>query len=292
MHVSDRPHSGSGFHPLEYSDGADRESVLYLLDPWTKLAILFEIFGVVFFFPSSGILVCVGVFLLLSAKIGKVSISYLIHRLKFLLWFFIFGNLFYFFFTPGRVLYQVPGLGLTLTQEGMDKGLTLIVQLCLIASASFLLLSTTSTVKLVKCVQSILYPLYRLGIHVPDITLMMVMSLRFIPVLLSEGKRIAQIQMLRGDFGRAGDGEEKGIFSYARNLVPLITPIFLSTVRKAQILALAVEQRGYTGEVTRQHFYLPRLKKRDVATLILVGLFLGGLILRYELAGYVFWPGW
>lgn len=278
--------------PIARSDGADRESILYLLDPWTKLIILFEIFGVVFFFPSSGILVCIGMFLLLSAKIGEISIGYLINRLKFLLWFFIFGNLFYFFFTPGRVLYQVPGLGLTLTQEGVNKGLTLIVQLCLIASASFLLLSTTSTVKLVKCVQTILYPLYRMGIHVPDITLMMVMSLRFIPVLLSEGKRIAQIQMLRGGFGKAGDGEEKGLFNYARNLVPLITPIFLSTVRKAQVLALAVEQRGYTGEVTRQHFYLPHLKRRDVVTLVIVGLFFGGLILRWKLAGLVFWPGW
>jgi energy-coupling factor transport system permease protein len=273
--------------PIARSDGADRESILYLLDPWTKLVVLFEIFGVVFFFPSSGILVCVGVFLLLSAKLGKISISYLINRLKFLLWFFIFGNLFYFFFTPGRVLYQVPGLGLTLTQEGVDKGLTLIVQLCLIASASFLLLSTTSTVKLVKCVQSTLYPFYRMGIHVPDITLMMVISLRFIPVLLSEGKRIAQIQMLRG-----GYGEERGVISYARNLVPLITPIFLSTVRKAQILAMAVEQRGYTGEVSRQHFYLPHLQRRDVVALLLVGLFLGGLILRCRWSGYVFWPGW
>ena len=274
------------------SDSVDRESVLYLLDPWTKLAILFEIFGVVFFFPLSGVLVCVGVFLLLSAKIGKVSISYLIHRLKFLLWFFIFGNLFSIFFTPGRVLYQVPGLGLTLTQEGVDKGLTLIVQLCLIASASFLLFSTTSTVKLVKCVQTLWYPLYRLGIPVPDITLMMVMSLRFVPVLLSEGKRIAQIQMLRGGFGKAGDGKEKGLFGYARNLIPLITPIFLSTVRKAQILALAVEQRGYTGEVTRQHFHLPQPKRRDVVAFILAGLFFGGLILRCKWSGYVFWPGW
>ena len=273
--------------PIDRSDGADRESVLYLLDPWTKLIILFEIFAVVFLFPSPGILAGAGVFLLLSAKIGKISISYLIHRLKFLLWFFIFGNLFYFFFTPGRVLYQVPWLGLTLTQEGVNKGLTLIAQLCLIASASFLLLSTTSTIKLIKCIQCIWYPFYRMGIHVPDITLMMVMSLRFIPVLLSEGKRITQIQMLRG--GYAG---EKGLFNYAGSLVPLITPIFLSTLRKAQILALAVEQRGYTGEVTRQHFYLPRLRLRDGVTLLLAGLFLGGLILRCKWSGYVLWPGW
>ncbi|MEW5804022.1 MAG: energy-coupling factor transporter transmembrane component T [bacterium] len=274
--------------PTACAGGADRESILYRLDPWTKLVILFEICGVVFFIPSTGFLVCIALFLLISAKIGKISITYLVSRLKFLLWFFIFGNLFYFFFTPGRVLYHIPGLGLTLTQEGVEKGLTLIVQLCLLATASFLLLRTTSTVKLVKCVQSIFYPFYRLGIHVPDITLMMVMSLRFIPVLLSEGKRIAQIQMLR-----AGEcAREKGLFRYARNLVPLITPIFLSTMRKAQILALAVEQRGYTGEVTRQHFYLPELHRRDIAALCLVGIFLGGLILRWNRAGYVFWPGW
>ncbi|MEW6380431.1 MAG: energy-coupling factor transporter transmembrane component T [bacterium] len=266
---------------------ADRESVLDRLDPWTKLVILFGFFGVVFFYPSPGILLCTGISLVLSAKVGKISIGYLIHRLKFLLWFFIFGNLFYFFFTPGRILYQIPGLGLTVTQEGVRKGLTLIAQLCLMATASFLLLGTTSTVKLIKCVQCIFYPLYRLGIAVPDITLMMVMSLRFIPVLLSEGKRITQIQM-----SRAGYAGEEGLIGYAKNLVPLISPIFLSTVRKAQILALAIEQRGYTGEVSRQHFYFPRLHRRDVAALVLAGLFLAGLILRQQQAGYIVRPGW
>jgi energy-coupling factor transport system permease protein len=211
----------------------------------------------------------------------------MIYRLKFLLWFFIFGNLFYFFFTPGRVLYQLPALRLTLTQEGAIKGLIMILQLCLMAIASLLVLSTTATVKLVKCVQGIFYPLYRLGIPVPDLTLMMVISLRFIPVLLSEGKRIVQIQMMRG-----GDGGKTGPLNYARNLVPLITPIFLATLRKAQILALAVEQRGYTGEVGRHHFYLPRFHTRDVLAFLVAGLFMGGLILRRHWSGFIFWPGW
>ncbi|MCL6583341.1 MAG: energy-coupling factor transporter transmembrane protein EcfT [bacterium] len=266
---------------------AEQESAISLLDPWTKLAIVFGLFGGIFFYPAPGVLAGIGIFLLISAKLAKISIRYLVSRLKFLLWFFIIGNIFYLFFTPGRILFQIPALGLTVTQEGVSKGLTLIAQLCLMTAASFLLLGTTSALKLIKCIQSLFYPLYRLGIPVPDLTLMMVISLRFIPQLLLEGKRISQIQMLR-----AGYGERGGLVSYAKNLIPLITPIFLSTIRKAQILALAIEQRGYSGEVGKQHFLFPRLHRRDAIALATAALVLAGLILRQQQAGYIVWPGW
>ena len=259
---------------LNYYYNTNQESIIHFLDPWTKLAILFGIFGFIFVFTSPRILICLFIFLLVMARIAKISIGYMIYRLKFLLWFFLMGNLFYFFFTPGRVLYHIPWLSLSLTLEGLSKGLTLIFQLCLIATASFLVLSTTSAIKLIKSIQSIFYPFFLMGISVPDISLMMIISLQFIPLLSAEGKRIARLQMMRG-----GSGKEKGIFPYAKNLVPLVIPIFMSLVRKAHALALAIELRGYTGQVSRRQFYLPRLKLRDMVALLLSGFFMVGLAL-------------
>jgi len=213
--------------PFNYYCNDDKESVIHFLDPWTKLVILFGVFVFIFFFTSPATLICLFILLLIVAKIAKIPLGYMVYRLKFLFWFFIIGNLFYFFFTPGRVLYHIPWAHLSLTWEGLAKGLTLIFQLCLIATASFLVLSTTSTVKLIKSVQSIFYPFFQ-----------------FIPIVLAEGKRIIHIQMMRG----AGV-QEKGLLAYTKNLVHLVIPIFLALVRKAHTLALAIELRGYTGQV-------------------------------------------
>ena len=56
---------------------------------------------------------------------------------------------------------------------------------------------------------------------------------------------------------RGGNFQEKGVLTYTKNLVHLVIPIFLALVRKAHTLALAIELRGYTGQVGRQQFYLP-----------------------------------
>ena len=259
---------------FNYYCNADRDSVIHFLDPWTKLLILLGVFVFIFSFTSPGILFCLFILLLLVARIAKIPLGYMIYRLKFLFWFFIIGNLFYFFFTPGRVLYYIPWAHLSLTQEGLVKGLTLIFQLCLIATASFLVVSTTSTVKLIKSVQSIFYPFFKVGIKVPDISLMMIISLQFIPIVLAEGKRIIRIQIMRG-----GSFQEKGLSEYTKNLIHLVIPIFLALVRKAHTLALAIELRGYTGHVGRQQFYLPRWRTRDIIAFLVSAFFMGGLVL-------------
>ena len=126
---------------FNYYCNADRDSVIHFLDPWTKLVILFGIFIFIFSFTSPRVLICLFILLLLVARIAKIPLGYMVYRLKFLFWFFIIGNLFYFFFTPGRVLYYIPWAHLSLTQEGLVKGLTLIFQLFFVIFVHSLFLS-------------------------------------------------------------------------------------------------------------------------------------------------------
>ena len=107
---------------FNYYCNADQESIIHFLDPWTKLLILCGIFVFIFSFTSPGILICLFISLFIVARLAKIPAGYMIYRLKFLIWFFIIGNLFYFFFTPGRVLYQIPWVHLSLTYEGLTKG--------------------------------------------------------------------------------------------------------------------------------------------------------------------------
>jgi energy-coupling factor transport system permease protein len=259
------------------SDYSHGESIIHLLDPWTKLLIWVGMFGFIFIFESLQVLICLGILLLVVAGMARIPLLYMVGRLKFLWWFFIMGNIFYLFFTPGQVLYHLPWLGLTMTREGAAKGLITVLQLCLMTCAAFIVLNTTSQVKLAKSIQSLFYPLFRLGVPVPDISLMMIISLQFIPILLAEGKRIIQMQMMR-----RGAGQEKKLLAYARNLVPLVVPLFLALVRRTQTLAMAIELRGYSGRVEKHHFYLPRLHRRDVVAFLLAGLCMGGLMAGIE----------
>ncbi len=232
-----------------------------------------------FLFAKPLLLAILLFYLIVVIKMAKMSLFYVFYRLRFLVWFFVFGAFFYTFFTPGRIFFSLPGFHLFLTWEGLHKGLVIFMQLSLMATASFIVFQTTSTVKLVKSLQSIFYPFFRLGVKVPDITLMLMITLQFIPILLAEGKKIIHIQMIR-----LGPPKGKGWIKYVKNVVPLVIPLFHMLIRRVHTLALAIELRGYTGETGRQQFYLPRIHKGDMIAFLVTGFYMCGLLIMG--AGY------
>ena len=71
---------------------------------------------------------------------------------------------------------------------------------------------------------------------------MMSIALRFIPILLDETDKIMKAQMARG-----ADFESGNLMQKAKNMVPLLVPLFISAFRRANDLAMAMEARGYHG---------------------------------------------
>ena len=72
--------------------------------------------------------------------------------------------------------------------------------------------------------------------------MMMSIALRFIPILVEETDKIMKAQMARG-----ADFETGGLVKKAKNMVPLLVPLFVSAFRRANDLALAMEARCYVG---------------------------------------------
>ncbi|MBO4302231.1 energy-coupling factor transporter transmembrane protein EcfT [Methanosarcinaceae archaeon] len=92
--------------------------------------------------------------------------------------------------------------------------------------------------------------LYRL--HVPgDYTLMFLIAMRFIPTLQREGTRINEAQLSRG---YAPHG---GLIGKIEQLGPVVLPMMLNAVAKADTLGLTIDMRGYrkTGNSGRQIIY-------------------------------------
>ena len=103
--------------------------------------------------------------------------------------------------------------------------------------------------------------------------MMMTIALRFIPTLLEETDKIMKAQMARG-----ADFESGNILRRAKNLVPLLVPLFINAFRRADELATAMEARCYRGGDSRTRMNELALKRTDIAALGAMILFFGLII--------------
>ena len=97
--------------------------------------------------------------------------------------------------------------------------------------------------------------------------MMMTIALRFIPTLLDEAERIMKAQMARG-----ADFETGSFIQRAKNMIPLLVPLFISAFRRADDLALAMEARCYRGGEGRSRFKVLHMEKLDAAAALTLAL--------------------
>jgi energy-coupling factor transport system permease protein len=115
--------------------------------------------------------------------------------------------------------------------------------------------------------------------HVPvhEGAMMMTIALRFIPILADEMDRIMKAQTSRG-----ADFESGGVMQRARALVPLIVPLFMAAIRRAEDLAMAMEARCYHGGEGRTEMKPLSMKRRDYMAVVLAAVYLAAvLVLRF-----------
>ena len=110
----------------------------------------------------------------------------------------------------------------------------------LIISFSTLLTLTTTPLSLSDAVEALLKPLTIFKVPAHEIGLMLSLSLRFVPTLMDDTTRIMNAQKARGvDFG------EGNIIQKVRSIIPILIPLFASSFKRADALAIAMEARGY-----------------------------------------------
>jgi energy-coupling factor transport system permease protein len=133
---------------------------------------------------------------------------------------------------------------------------------------------TTSPLDMVWAMEWYMKPLKYLKVPVDEIALLIMLAIRFIPLLFEETDRIIKAQKARGV-----DMETGGIFRKIRSLVPIIVPLLHSVFRRADDLAIALTLRGYSPGITRTRMKSPRARKSDIASLAGVTTILIALIL-------------
>lgn len=95
--------------------------------------------------------------------------------------------------------------------------------------------------------------------------MMMTIALRFIPTLMDETDKIMKAQQARG-----ADFESGNIIQKAKNLIPLLVPLFISSFRRADELAMAMEARCYRGGAGRTRMKVLKYDTIDYIAYLLI----------------------
>lgn len=166
------------------------------------------------------------------------------------------------FLTPGKALVVLGPVDIT--YEGLAFGILASVRLILLVVIASLLTLTTTPVNLTEGVERLLAPGKAVGIPAHELAMMMTIALRFIPTLIEETDKIIKAQKCRG-----ADFESGSLFARAKNLVPLLVPLFISSFRRADELATAMEARCYRGGEGRTRLRELELTQLDHLAILL-----------------------
>lgn len=247
-------------------------SFIHRLDPRTKLIML--IVYIVALFTAYGWIgyAVVFVFLLSCILISKIPFKSLFRGLKPLVFILVFTAVLNLFLTDGDTVW-VKFWVFKITKEGVVRAVMMLLRILMLVAGTFLLTYTTSPIALTDGLESLLSPLKRIRLPVHELAMMMCIALRFIPTLIEETDKIMSAQKARG-----ADFETGNLFQRVKALVPILIPLFISSFRRADELATAMECRCYHGGEGRTKMKLLHYTRLDFEAFIVGILLLGSII--------------
>lgn len=235
-------------------------SFLHKMDPRAKI-VGTTLFIVAIFLANTAIAYgLVAAFTLLCMGISRLPLRLLWTSVKPLWIIIVFTMGIHVFTTPGTVVWEYSWIHIT--YEGLSMGFQMGARLVFLILFSSLLTYTTSPIRLTDGIEHLLTPFKRIGVPAHELAMMMTIALRFIPTLLDETDRIMKAQSARG-----ADFVTGSIVKRAKNMVPLLVPLFISAFRRADELATAMEARCYRGGVNRT-----RMKELSITSYDYIGV--------------------
>ncbi len=238
------------------------DSVIHRLDPRTKLLWTFLFLISLFIEDNLWYMLGLAVLVMIYIMLSKVPVGYMVKGLKpvwFLVAFSVIMNL---FSGGGEALFTF--WKIKITNEGMHHAILIGMRMIMMVLGSSVMTYTTKPTDLADGLESSLKWLSIFKVPVHDLAMMMSIALRFIPVLTEELNRIMKAQAARGmDFSKAKWKDK------LKAILPILIPMFVSAVKRAEELAFAMEARCYQGGKGRTRMY--PLKRRFSDYCFIVG---------------------
>lgn len=243
------------------------KSLIHELDPRVKLIATFIFIAAVFIIKDFWGYLLSSLLLFSVIKISNVPFKLMLRGLRsifIIICFTVFLNIF--FTNEGNIIIHF--YFIKVTTGGLYLAVRMAVRLLLLVMGSSVLTLTTSPIQLTDGIEYILKPLKKIGVPAHEIAMMMTIALRFIPTLIEELDKIKKAQMARG-----ADFETGGVIKKAKSLIPLLVPLFISSFRRADELAMAMEARCYRGDNNRTRMNKLILKRIDYKSLLIIFIF-------------------
>ena len=218
-------------------------------------------------------------FLVLAIGFSKVPFKSIFKSLRGILFLLLFSAVLNVFFVKeGELLlewwiFEIHDQGL------IDAG-KLMLRLTLLVCGASLLTLTTTPVDLTHAIERLLKPLSWIGIPVHIAALIMSLTLSFIPSIIEETDRIIRAQKARG-----ADFDTGGLIKRAKAFVPILIPLIISSIRRAEELAFAMNSRCYEGSKKHTQMKVMKLSWRDLVGTLVTCIFFGAIFTLFALDG-------
>ncbi len=241
-------------------------SLLHRTDPRIKMLILIEYLVLVLVASSELAALLSLAFTVFLIAVSGVRFGVLIKSVKPLLFVLIFTAIINLFFTAGEGTPLIDWGFITIYANGIRNAVMMLLRLLsLVLGTSVLISFTTSPLELTDAIEALLSPLKKIRVPVHEFAMMMSIALRFIPTLIEETNKIISAQK-----ARCADFESGNLLKRIKALVPILIPLFVSAVRRAEELADAMECRCYNGGEGRTKLKVMKSRPADYVFLLAV----------------------
>lgn len=215
-------------------------------------------------------------FLAFVIKLSKVPFKFMVRGLKTMLVILVFTVLINVLLTDGTSIFSLDLKFFTLrvTYEGIKMGFYMLLRLVYLVIGTSVLTLTTSPLMLTDGIERLLKPLRVIKVPSHEIAMMMTIAIRFIPTIAEETDKIMKAQTARG-----ADFESGSILRRAKAMIPLLVPLFVSSFRRADELAVAMDARCYHGGTNRTRMKEMRVGRYDAYAGVVFLIFVAVLVM-------------
>lgn len=243
------------------------DSFIHRLDPRAKIILSLLFIVDLFIINNFTGYVLAAAFILVTIAVAKLSPKYIYKGLKPIFILLLITALLNMFMTRSGHLVVNWGF-IQIYDEGIRIAAFMALRLIFLIAGTSILTLTTSPIELTDGIERLLNPMKKIGVPAHELAMMMTIALRFIPTLMDETDKIMKAQMARG-----ADFDTGNIVAKAKSLIPLLVPLFISSFRRADELAMAMEARCYRGGEGRTRMKVLRLTLDDLIAVLFFVLF-------------------
>lgn len=249
------------------------DSFVHRLDPRIKF-FFFVVYVVALFMASNfyGLAVCAAALLAIIAC-ARIPFGKVLRSIRGILVLLLFTAILNVLFVDGETVYAQWWI-FAITKEGLLFAALLSLRLVLLVLCSSMLTFTTTPVALTDGVENLLTPLKWIRVPVHSLALVMSIALRMIPVLMDEVDRIKNAQRARG-----ADLDRGGLIKKIKTTIPVLVPLVLSALRRADELGEAMDARCYMGDKHRTKYKKLRFGWRDLIAFLAGAALVTGIVL-------------